>query len=148
MDQRQLEEHIKEAEIAPPLRKIFKVLTTTNNAVVGHIELDRISRRDRCATLSRVLLRDGSLRGKGIGTKMVNKALKIGFDELGLHRIDLGVYDFNEKAIGMPPPLAIACYEKIGFIKEGYLQDARRMDSEYWSIYRMRILEDEWRKIY
>lgn len=39
---------------------------------------------------------------------------------------------------------AIACYEKVGFIKEGLLRDSRKNDDEYWNLWEMSILEDEW----
>ena len=50
---------------------------------------------------------------------MMMEILKIAFDELQLHRVSLGVFDFNHSAI--------ACYEKVGFVKEGLLRDARKM---------------------
>lgn len=68
---------------------------------------------------------------------MVRKIVEIGFEQLGLHRIELVVFDFNEAAI--------RCYEKCGFVKEGLLRDARRVGNEYWSLYIMSILESEWR---
>ncbi|HVP77489.1 MAG TPA: GNAT family protein, partial [Thermodesulfobacteriota bacterium] len=68
---------------------------------------------------------------------MVKKIVEFGFDTLMLHRIDLLVFDFNFPAI--------QCYEKVGFVKEGYLREARRIKDEYWSSYLMSLLEDEWR---
>jgi len=47
---------------------------------------------------------------------MVDAVLAIGFDEIGLHRIDLGVFDFNTRAI--------RCYEKCGFVQEGLAREA------------------------
>ncbi len=67
---------------------------------------------------------------------MINKILYIAFDGLGLHRVSMGVFDFNASAI--------RCYEKAGFIKEGLLRDARKHGDEYWSLWEMIILEDEW----
>jgi RimJ/RimL family protein N-acetyltransferase len=67
---------------------------------------------------------------------LMEEILKVAFDELNLHRVSLGVFDFNLSAI--------ACYEKAGFIKEGLLRDARKNDDEYWNLWEMSILEDEW----
>jgi RimJ/RimL family protein N-acetyltransferase len=61
---------------------------------------------------------------------------QVGFEQLRLHRIDLVVFDFNTSAI--------ACYERAGFVKEGYLREARRFGEEYWSLVQMSILETEW----
>jgi RimJ/RimL family protein N-acetyltransferase len=69
---------------------------------------------------------------------MIKEILKIAFDELQLHRVSLGVFDFNFSAI--------ACYEKAGFIKEGLLRDSRKNGDEYWSLWEMSILENEWLK--
>ena len=68
---------------------------------------------------------------------MLRRLLQIGFDGLGLHRIDLVVFDFNRAAI--------KCYEGVGFVKEGHLRESRRIGNEYWSLYQMSILEHEWR---
>lgn len=86
--------------------------------------------------MSRVLIADGR-RGRGTGHAMVRALLELGFGELCLHRIDLFVFDFNVAAI--------ACYEKAGFVREGYIREARRMGMSYWSLYQMSILENEWR---
>ena len=105
--------------------------------MVGHIDLDHIDLQNKSARICRVLVGEHSARGKGIGTQLVDKILEIGFEQLGLHRIELAVFDFNEAAI--------RCYEKCGFVKEGLLRDARRVGNVYWSLYIMSILESEWR---
>lgn len=69
---------------------------------------------------------------------MVAALLNIAFNDLSLHRVGLGVFDFNESAI--------RSYEKVGFVKEGLLRDVRKMGDEYWSLWEMSILEDEWRR--
>ena len=66
--------------------------------------------------------------------------LRVGFEQLGLHRVSLNVFDFNHSAI--------ACYEKVGFCKDGLLRDTVRVGEKYWSHYVMSILEDEWRARY
>lgn len=135
LDAPQLERYLAPTEEALPSRRIFKAVA--NGEVVGHIELDAIDRRNRSARMSRVLITD-AWRGRGAGRAMVQALLELGFDDLGLHRIDLVVFDFNVAAI--------ACYENAGFVREGHIRDARRMGDGYWSLYLMSILEDEWRK--
>ena len=76
---------------------------------------------------------DPGRRGKGTGVEIVRRALQIGLARLGLHRIDLVVFDFN---VG-----AIACYEGAGFVTEGHLREARRFREEYWTLVQMSILE-------
>ncbi len=116
---------------------IYKAISTASGKTVGHISLGSISDKNRSARISRVLV-GNTERGKGVCTGMIKAILKIGFEDLKLHRISLGVYDFNTSAI--------RCYEKCGFVKEGLMRDVLRYDDNtYWSLFEMSILEDEWR---
>lgn len=137
LDESQLDTYLKESLEVPPTRKIYKVLNTSDRTVIGHIELNGIDLRNKLATVCRVLVGEPSLRKKGVGLQMLRKVLEIGFDRFGLHRIDLVVFYFNHAAI--------QCYEKAGFRKEGHLREARKIGDDYWSLYQMSILEDEWR---
>ena len=67
---------------------------------------------------------------------MVGTALRVAFDELGLHQVELFVFDFNAAAVG--------CYERAGFRHEGTLREARRCGDAYWNVRVMSILEHEW----
>ncbi len=137
LDDSQLENYVRIAESAAPLRRIYRAENKHDRAVIGHIELDHVDPRNKSATVCRVLVGQPSLRRKGVGMQMMQKLLGIGFEKLGLHRIDLVVFDFNEAAI--------RCYEKAGFVREGCLRESRRMGHEYWTLYQMSILEQEWR---
>jgi RimJ/RimL family protein N-acetyltransferase len=116
---------------------IYKAVDTNTGNVVGHISLGGISRKNRSARISRVLIGDTAVKGRGFCTAMINEITRIGFTELNLHRISLGVYDFNTAAI--------RCYEKAGFVQEGLQRDILRYGNEFWSILEMSILEDEWK---
>ncbi|RYZ21791.1 MAG: N-acetyltransferase [Chitinophagaceae bacterium] len=116
---------------------VYKVVDTVSNKTVGHVSLGSISRKNRSGRISRVLVGDAAQKGRGLCTAMITELLRIGFEELKLHRISLGVYDFNHGAI--------RCYEKCGFVREGVQRDVLRYDDHYWSLLEMSILEDEWR---
>jgi RimJ/RimL family protein N-acetyltransferase len=137
LDTAQLERYLAESQQEQPTRMIFTAVEAETGAAVGHIELGKIDPRNRLASLARVLIGDPSRRGKGRGVEMVLRALEIGFDRLGLHRVDLVVFDFNTGAI--------ACYERAGFVIEGHLREARRFGEDYWTLVQMSILEQEWR---
>jgi RimJ/RimL family protein N-acetyltransferase len=137
LDEAQLEEYTNGSRGDVPVRKIFRVVDKTSGRTVGHIALSNINRRSRSAAISCVLIGDPDARGKGIGAQMIRRVLEIGFDELGLHRIQLSVFDFNTTAI--------ACYEQVGFVKEGLHRETSRIGDEYWSAYLMSFLEQEWR---
>jgi RimJ/RimL family protein N-acetyltransferase len=118
---------------------IYKAIDTDNGKTVGHISLGGISLKNRAARISRVLVGDTCQRGKGYCKGMIMAILRIGFEDLKLHRIDLGVYTINTAAI--------RCYESCGMVKEGISRDVLKHGDEYWSLMEMSILEDEWRQL-
>ena len=119
---------------------IYKAVDTDSGRTVGHISLGSISEKNRSARISRVLVGETCQRGKGYCTAMIEEVLRIGFDEMDLHRIALGVYATNHSAI--------RCYERCGFVKEGLFRDVLKFGKEYWSLLEMSILEEEWRQLY
>lgn len=130
----QLEEYWESAQREDTDRLIFKAVNERGD-VVGHIELNGISRVHRCARVSRVLVAP-AWRGMGIGYKMIRALLRVAFEELKLHRLDLVVFEFNKPAI--------ACYEKAGFVKEGVLRECRRLGDRYLNQVMMSMLEHEY----
>ena len=63
--------------------------------------------------------------------------LRLAFDKVGLHRVQLQVFDFNERAI--------SCYEKCGFRREGMLRDYWFKNGKFRDTLLMSILESEYR---
>jgi RimJ/RimL family protein N-acetyltransferase len=117
---------------------IYKAIETTTGKVVGHISLGGVSKKNKAARISRVLV-DPAFQGKGYCCQMVKAVLKIGFEDLLLHRICLGVYDFNKAAL--------RCYQKSGLLIEGTNRDCLLFKDQWWSLVEMSILEEEWRGI-
>jgi len=132
LDQAQLEAYRASAQGGTAVRRIYTACDAAGEPV-GHIELNEID--GYSARLCRAFI-NPSLRGRGFGRAMVRRAVRIGFADLGLRRIDLGVYDFNTAAI--------RCYMLEGFVKEGHLRMARPVGDEIWSTDLMAILRDEW----
>lgn len=135
LDEHQLEKYIEDANGVNPDTLVYKVIDKETAHVVGHISLGKIDRKNKSARVGKVLVGDKNTRGQGIGQLMMAEILKVAFNELRLHRISLGVFDFNIRAI--------TCYEKVGFKKEGLLRDSRKNGDEYWSLWEMSILENE-----
>ena len=73
--------------------------------------------------------------GKGYGTEAIRLILRYAFDVIGLHRVDLEVYDFNARAI--------ASYRKCGFVEEGRLRDALRWDGRWHDALLMSVLSTD-----
>lgn len=117
---------------------IYKAIDDDTGQVIGHISLGSISGKNKSGRISRVLISDAA-KGKGYCKQMISVILKIGFEELQLHRICLGVYDDN--------PSAVKCYESAGMIIEGRQRDVLHFKGEWWSLIEMSILENEWRAL-
>ena len=119
---------------------IYKAVDSESRDTVGHISLTALNRENRSARITRVIVGNPAERGKKIGEQIIKAMLRTGFTELNLHRMSLGVYDFNEPAI--------RCYKKCGFSTDGVLRDISRHGDIYWSIMEMSILENEWQQKY
>ncbi|PDY26579.1 GNAT family N-acetyltransferase [Bacillus thuringiensis] len=133
LDEQQLEKYIESANTLA-----FKVVDEETSDVIGHISLGQIDNINKSARIGKVLVGNTKMRGRSIGKNMMKAVLHIAFDELKLHRVTLGVYDFNISAI--------SCYEKIGFVKEGLLRESKRVGETYWNLWEMSMLEYEWKK--
>jgi len=136
LDAAQLERYLEPARAVPPTHLVWRA-DDEAGAPFGHVELAAIDREHRSAVLSRVLV-DPARRGEGRSRAMVAAALAVAFGDLGLHRVELRVFDFNTPAL--------RCYESLGFAREGLMRDARRIDKTYWNIICCSLLEDEWRQ--
>ncbi|PEO52645.1 GNAT family N-acetyltransferase [Bacillus pseudomycoides] len=136
LQNKQLEKYIANANYENANVFVYKVIDQETKKVIGHISLGKIDRINKSARIGKVLVGDTSMRGKSIGKKMMEAVLNVAFVQLKLHRVSLGVFDFNSASI--------TCYEKVGFVKEGLLRDARKIGDEYWNLWEMSILEYEW----
>ncbi|HEX2955436.1 MAG TPA: GNAT family protein [Chitinispirillaceae bacterium] len=113
-------------------RLVFKVINSDSGEIIGHAELNNIDNKNKSARICRILIGEKHNRNKGFGKEIIKALIKIGFYDLHLHRLDLGVFDFNHQAI--------KCYKDCGFEIEGLLKDTTKIGSEYWSIYNMSII--------
>jgi RimJ/RimL family protein N-acetyltransferase len=120
-------------------RLIYKAVDAERHEAAGHIELGALDPRNRSLRIGRVLL-DPAVRGRGLGAEMMRAALTRAFGEHQAHRVELGVFDVN--------PRAIRCYEGVGFRREGVRRDSFRvpeaLGGKYWSEITMSILAPEW----
>ena len=103
---------------------------------VGIIGLMSVSEANASADLS-IIVGSAEDRDQGVGTEAIRLLLGYAFDGLGLNRVGLSVFDFNEPAI--------SAYEKIGFAHEGRLRKAIRRYDAFHDAILMSVLADEWR---
>ncbi|RPI78254.1 MAG: N-acetyltransferase [Chloroflexi bacterium] len=74
--------------------------------------------------------------GRGYGTEAMQLILQYAFQELNLHRVTLGVFEYNQRAI--------RSYEKAGFIHEGRIRKEVLREGKRWDALQMGILREEW----
>lgn len=112
----------------------FSVADLATGELVGHVTLWGIEARGRCATLSAQV--GSPFLGRGYGTDAVRTLVRYAFAELGVHRVQLGAWAFNTRAI--------ASYARAGFTEEGRRRQVVFHDGHWYDEVLMSILEDEW----
>ncbi|WP_399885169.1 GNAT family N-acetyltransferase [Streptomyces sp. BBFR51] len=75
-------------------------------------------------------------RGRGMGTEAVRLIVGHGFEQLGLHRIQLDAYGYNHRALRV--------YEKVGFVREGVRREAEWRNGAWVDEVLMSVLDHEW----
>mgnify|MGYP000032261211 CR=1 FL=1 len=86
----------------------------TDGKLIGVTSLDKINWISRNAYIS-IAIYDTNFWGKGIGEEATRLLLEYAFEYLNLYKINLEVYEYNERAIKL--------YKKIGFKEEGRLKE-------------------------
>jgi RimJ/RimL family protein N-acetyltransferase len=74
--------------------------------------------------------------GRGYGTEATRLMIDHAFGGLGLHRIGLTVFSFNERAI--------RSYRSCGFVVEGRAREAIWREGRWWDEIAMSILDSDW----
>lgn len=112
----------------------FVVEIRTTGQPVGTAFLRDINKWHNRAEFG-IFIGEDAHRGRGIGQEATALVLKYGFEELELHRVFLRVLPQNERAI--------CCYEKVGFVREGYLVGDVFVDGKYCDIVLMGIINNK-----
>jgi ribosomal protein S18 acetylase RimI-like enzyme len=113
---------------------IFAAVERETGDTVGHAELDRIE-PGRSAHVCRVIV-DPERRRQGLGTAVMGQLRRVAFEDLGVTRLTLNVYEWNAPAI--------ASYEKLGFRTRALHGTEAERD---WAYYSMELERDQppWR---
>lgn len=122
---------------AEPLEdRVRFAVETHEGRLLGTCGLFGISKENRSAELG-VALMEKAEWGKGYGTDTVRTLCRYGFAELNLHRIELMVFAFHERAI--------KTYERVGFVREAVAREAHWGRGKYDDDVYMSLLEGELR---
>ncbi|HYF76937.1 MAG TPA: GNAT family protein [Symbiobacteriaceae bacterium] len=105
-----------------------------NGRLIGSVRLWRVSDRNRSAMLT-VFIGEKRAWNRGYGQDALRLALRHAFTNMGLHRVELHVFAFNERAI--------RCYERVGFVREGARREALFRENRFHDILVMGVTRQE-----
>ena len=103
--------------------------------LIGYAELDGILWTHRNCWIGIGIGRQDHW-GLGYGKETMELILKFAFHELNLHRVQLSVFSYNDRAI--------ALYEQLGFTKEGSFREHLERDGERYDMHLYGLLREEW----
>jgi RimJ/RimL family protein N-acetyltransferase len=117
-----------------PTDRAFAI-ETHDGAHIGNIGLHRIDWIARHADAG-IVIGEKEYWGRGYGTDAMRALLKLAFDAMNLHKVTLGVFEGN--------PRALRCYEKCGFRVIGTRVEHRFKEGRYLNEVMMEILRRDW----
>jgi RimJ/RimL family protein N-acetyltransferase len=92
---------------------------------------------DNGSALYHITIGERDAWGRGYGSEATQLMIDHAFGTLGLHRIALFVFEFNERAI--------RAYRRCGFVVEGRSRESVWRDGRWWDELAMSILNSDWR---
>jgi RimJ/RimL family protein N-acetyltransferase len=114
---------------------LFAVRTLAADALLGFVEIDGVLWAHQHAWLA-LGLGERETWGKGYGREALELGLRFAFDELNLHRVQLTVFSYNERAI--------ALYRATGFRHEGTFREHLQRDGRRHDMLLFGLLRHEW----
>ena len=137
LNEEQLEDYFTyHVAIDHPTIFVYKIILTEINEIIGTIELRQLDQENKVGKVCRFLIAQENMRGRGIGQKVLQEIVRLGFRDFGFDKIALNVFDFNVNAI--------QCYEKVGFKKERLFENVRKGANGDWNSYEMVVLKTDW----
>jgi len=107
-----------------------------SDLLVGTCALSQLD-ADNGSALFHITIGEKEAWGRGFGTEATRLMIDHAFGGLGLHRVGLTVFSFNERAI--------RSYRSVGFVVEGRARDAIWRDGRWWDEIAMSILDSDWK---
>jgi RimJ/RimL family protein N-acetyltransferase len=103
--------------------------------LIGTCALSQLD-SDNGSALFHITIGEKAEWGRGYGTEATRLMIEHAFGGLGLHRIGLTVFSFNERAI--------RSYRSCGFVVEGRAREAIWREGQWWDEIAMSILDSDW----
>ena len=109
-------------------------LARVGSEIAGFATLQNVGSENQCLRLRRIAVQDA---GRGTGSRFLRSLLKTCFGDLDAHRVELFVFEDNERAY--------RAYLKNGFVEEGVVRDIHRdAEGTFRSMRLMSLLRPEW----
>ena len=124
------------ARVVGPDALAMAVHEATTDRLVGTCAFSQLDGENGSA-LYHITIGESDVWGNGYGTEATQLMLDHAFGTLGLHRIALYVFEFNERAI--------RAYRRCGFVVEGRSRESIWRDGRWWDELAMSVLESDWR---
>jgi RimJ/RimL family protein N-acetyltransferase len=113
----------------------FAIRSMVDAVLVGVAEIEDINWHHGNAWLS-ISLGKGYWN-QGLGTEALRLLIRFAFQELNLHRLQLTVFEYNERAQTV--------YRNVGFKVEGCMREWILRDGRRYDMLQMGLLASEWR---
>lgn len=107
------------------------------NRLIGTCALSQLD-GDNGSALYHITIGEKDAWGRGYGTEATQLMVDHAFGVLGLHRVALFVFEFNERAI--------RAYRRCGFVVEGRSRESIFRDGRWWDEIAMSVLESDWKR--
>nr|MBA2720156.1 GNAT family N-acetyltransferase [Chloroflexota bacterium] len=103
--------------------------------LIGTCALSQLD-ADNGSALFHITIGEQNAWGRGFGTEATRLMIDHAFGGLGLHRVGLAVFSFNDRAI--------RSYRSVGFVVEGRAREAIWREGQWWDEISMSILDSDW----
>lgn len=105
---------------------VYKIMLKETETIIGTVELAKIDRDKKVATISRFLIGDPAYRGLGFGSEVMGLLEHIAKEQLGLSRLFLKVFTNNTGAL--------TCYENNGYLEVRLEKNVYRSSEGLWDV--------------
>ncbi len=116
----------------------FAIETLKEKRYIGGCGINEVDWKNSWAVVG-IVIGDKNYLNKGYGTDAMRVLTRFIFEQMNIHKVKLFVFGFNERAI--------QCYKKCGFVREGVLRKELFRDGQYYDVYIMSILREDFQKL-
>lgn len=109
-----------------------------HDRLIGTCALSQLD-GDNGSAMFHITIGEPDTWGRGYGTEATRLMMDHAFGALGLHRVGLTVFAFNDRAI--------RSYRSVGFVVEGRAREAIWREGRWWDEISMSLLDSDWKEL-